>query len=132
MMFAASAEPEAITAAAAMMSNGTGIRARRVFRSFEYVGTTTSFSPARHGCRVLRKRFAATANEGLTAQRHSTKRSPPDGSWNNVSCRPAGASSRELSEPHGVLVGSASTVAPASASVLVVSAASSTSSAMRM
>ena len=38
-------------------------------------------------------------------------------SWKSVSCSPAGASSRALSEFHGVRVGSAITVAPASASV---------------
>src|SRR6185295_4166720 len=87
---------------------------------------------ARGRARSLRERVAETANEPLTGVHHPTKRSPPAGSWNKVSCRPAGASSRELMEPHGVVVGSASTVAPASASVCVLTAASSTSNATRM
>ena len=41
---------------------------------------------------------------------------------NNVSCSPPGASRRALSEFHGVRVGWAMTVAPASASVRVVAA----------
>lgn len=49
-----------------------------------------------------------------------------------MSWRPAGASSREFSEPQGVVTGSARTVAPAAASVAVVAGVSPTSSATRM
>jgi hypothetical protein len=51
---------------------------------------------------------------------------------NSVSCNPAGARRRALSEFHGVRVGSAITSAPACANAAVVAGESSTSMATRM
>src|SRR6478609_207464 len=59
-----------------------------------------------------------------------TPSSPPS-SWNRVTGRPAGASSREWSDPHGVRVGGATSSAPASTSRVVAPAASVTSNATR-
>ena len=52
--------------------------------------------------------------------------------WNRVSWSPPGASSRELSDRHGVGVGGAMSVAPASVSRSVAAAASRTPNATRM
>ena len=63
---------------------------------------------------------------------HRPRALPVTGSWNSVSCRPAGPSRRALSESHGVRVGGAMSSAPASTSVCVADSASSTSKATRM
>jgi hypothetical protein len=69
-----------------------------------------------------------TAATGSHRQGYARYRSS---SVKSVSCRPAGPSSRALSEFQGVRVGSATTVAPAAASARVVSLLSSTSNASR-
>ncbi len=60
---------------------------------------------------IPRSRIANAAGARYPVTRSSD---PPDGSWNSVGWSPAGASRRELRDPHGVAVGSASTAAPTS------------------
>ena len=77
---------------------------------------------------LLEKRALAAAEDTTEADLPPWSCDDQDGSSssNSVSCSPAGASSRALSEFHGVGVGWASTVAPDSASRAVAAAASAT------
>ena len=70
--------------------------------------------------RSVRRR--ATSSPGSTTDPSSS---------NRVSCSPPGPSSLELTEPHGVRVGGAIKVAPASVSSWVAASASTTSNATR-